>query len=71
MKFRASNPAVRPDADERRRRVDALLAHPIVHKALANERNRLILLKNNGWLTAEEMAGDRGKEVTAMVEKKP
>ena len=71
MKFRASNPDFRPDAAERRRRVDALLAHPMVQKALKSEKDHVAQLLKNEWLTEDEMAGDWGKEIKALWEEDP
>ncbi len=63
MKFKSSDLNYKPDTKERHRRVEALLAHPIIIEGLKNERNLEKILTNNAWVSAEEFNTDWGRKL--------
>ncbi len=61
MKFRTTNPQFPPDDDERHKRVEAILSHPLVREGLKNEKDIRGKLEHNAWVTKEEFNSDWGK----------
>lgn len=63
MRFRNSDPKFLPDEKERHRRVEAILANPIVKEGLKKEKDMPGKLLFNEWVTKEEFENDWGKSL--------
>ena len=68
MKLASQNPLHLPDDKERRRRIEAVLRHPLAEQAVKKEEEIWVKMERNKWVKKGERESQWGKELAKLIE---